>query len=236
MPLPAPTPFLILLSIPDAGRNDLYVTVCDAAFDPRGKQRPRNVEVVATLCRDDGVQLSDCISLGVGEDLVNEFSSVIYYHNNSPRWQETFKVTIDPEQFAHTHIKFCFKHCQSSQERTKNEIFCFTFMRLLDPQSRTALPDGVHEPSVYRYQKLFDSVNEGQPPYLQNTDRLERLPKDRFTVQTTLCSTKVCVCVSVSVCVCVCVCVCVPLPTLLSAHFCFIQPPPPPTALASCLP
>ena len=34
----------------------------------------------------------DCIYPGAGENAVNEFKSIILYHRNDPKWDETIKV------------------------------------------------------------------------------------------------------------------------------------------------
>lgn len=34
----------------------------------------------------------DCIYPGAGEDPVDEFKSIILYHRNDPKWDETVKV------------------------------------------------------------------------------------------------------------------------------------------------
>ena len=36
--------------------------------------------------------IQDCIFLGAGGSSVTEYQSIIFYHNSSPKWNETIKV------------------------------------------------------------------------------------------------------------------------------------------------
>lgn len=40
------------------------------------------------------VILQDVISYGCGGDMMSEYKSLIYYHEDKPKWQETVKVTV----------------------------------------------------------------------------------------------------------------------------------------------
>lgn len=48
--------------------------------------------------------------MGGGVEALNEFKSVIYYHEDKPKWHEIFKVAVPIEEFKSSHIKFTFKH------------------------------------------------------------------------------------------------------------------------------
>ena len=45
---------------------------------------------------DDGTQVQNCLLNGVGDDThaVSEYISTVFYHTNSPKWRETFKVDV----------------------------------------------------------------------------------------------------------------------------------------------
>lgn len=48
--------------------------------------------------------------MGGGLQLQTEYRSVIYYHEDKPRWNETFKVAIPIDDFKVSHLLFTFKH------------------------------------------------------------------------------------------------------------------------------
>ena len=37
--------------------------------------------------------LQDVISFGCGGDMMSEYKSMVYYHEDKPKWFETFKVS-----------------------------------------------------------------------------------------------------------------------------------------------
>jgi hypothetical protein len=83
-----------------------------------------------------------------------EYSSLIYYHSNSPEWRETIKVVVPPELYEKAHIRFNFRHCtsKSAPGKKKDEIFCFAFQRLVDPGKSTHILDKMHQLSLYKYE------------------------------------------------------------------------------------
>jgi hypothetical protein len=48
----------------------------------------------------------DVLISGAGEMPVREWKSIVYYHNNTPRWNETFKLLIPPHKFRDYHLYF----------------------------------------------------------------------------------------------------------------------------------
>ena len=55
------------------------------------------------------------ISIGGGAELQSEYKSVIYRHQDSPRWYETFKIAVPIEEFYNCHLKFTFKHISGNE-------------------------------------------------------------------------------------------------------------------------
>jgi len=43
----------------------------------------------------------------------SEFHSVILYHNNSPRWNETIRLSLPLEAFPDAHVRLEYRHCSS---------------------------------------------------------------------------------------------------------------------------
>lgn len=37
---------------------------------------------------------------------MKEWNSIVYYHCNTPRWNETFKLNIPPQKYPDYHIFF----------------------------------------------------------------------------------------------------------------------------------
>lgn len=60
--------------------------------------------------------LQGVINHGAGGEMLSKFRSVIYYHEDKPRWGDTVKVAISTEEeFRGLHLKFLFKHRSSSE-------------------------------------------------------------------------------------------------------------------------
>ena len=55
------------------------------------------------------------ISVGGNTELVSEYKSVVYRHQDSPRWYETFKIAVPIEEFYNCHLKFIFRHKSGSE-------------------------------------------------------------------------------------------------------------------------
>lgn len=56
------------------------------------------------------LSFQEVILMGGGLPLQTEYHSVIYYHEDKPRWNETFKVAIPIDDFKSSHLLFTFKH------------------------------------------------------------------------------------------------------------------------------
>ncbi len=125
--------------MPGDVRNDLYVTLCNAEFERGQKKAGRNVEVEMSVLLDDGQVLTNCASMGTGEAPLGQYHSTIFYHNNSPHWNETVKVVIPIELFERAHLRFYFRHCSSHEARDKNAIFGFTFLPLMQRDASNSL-------------------------------------------------------------------------------------------------
>lgn len=74
-------------------RNDLYLTLISGEFTKGSKGSDKNIEVTAVVCDEKGSIVPGILTLGAGAAMVNEYKSVIYYHDDKPKWHETFKVS-----------------------------------------------------------------------------------------------------------------------------------------------
>eukprot|EP00105_Crassostrea_gigas_P042991 XP_019927139.1 PREDICTED: dedicator of cytokinesis protein 1 isoform X1 [Crassostrea gigas] len=133
-------------------RNDIYVTIKGGEFT-RGpaKTADKNVEVTMVVCNNKGEVLKDVISYGCGGDMMSEYKSLIYYHEDKPKWQETVKVAISTEEeFKGLHLKFTFKHRSTSETKDRSERpFAMAFIKLMNKNS-TTLSDTDHNLLVYK--------------------------------------------------------------------------------------
>jgi dedicator of cytokinesis protein 1 len=94
--------------------------------------------------------LQGVITLGGGVEVINEYRSVIYYHEDKPRWFEIFKVAVPIEEFKGSHLKFMFKHRSSNETKDKTEKpFAMSYVKLMQDNG-TTLPDIQHELLVYK--------------------------------------------------------------------------------------
>nr|AKO62845.1 mbc isoform a [Prodiamesa olivacea] len=185
-------------------RNDLYVTLVSGEFSKiSGKTSDKNIEVSINVYKDNGETVSDVISQGGGASLVSEYRSIIYYHEDRPKWNETFKINVPIEEFAKCHLKFMFKHRSSNESKDKNEKpFAMAFVKLQQDDG-TTLSQDKHSLVVYKidYKKIdkeaqfnyytlpsrtFELMTTPKP----SAPGFSLLPKDAFTIETNLCSTK----------------------------------------------
>lgn len=79
--------------LPGDVRNDLYLTLVGGEFAKGSKSSDKNIEVTATVCNEKGVVVPGVLTLGAGAAMLNEYKSVIYYHEDRPKWNETFRVS-----------------------------------------------------------------------------------------------------------------------------------------------
>ncbi|KAG8178683.1 hypothetical protein JTE90_011611 [Oedothorax gibbosus] len=145
--------------LPGDVRNDLYLTISYGEFTKGAKSSDRNIEVSVKVLNEKGQLISDVISLGSGSDAINEYKSVIYYHEDKPKWMETFKIAIPIEEFYNAHLKFTFKHRSSNDAKDRAEkAFAISFVKLMQ-ENGTTLKDEIHELLVYKidYKKFDDN-------------------------------------------------------------------------------
>ncbi|CAH2059709.1 unnamed protein product, partial [Iphiclides podalirius] len=196
--------------LPGDARNDLYVTLCGGAFSRGGgKSSERNVELTARVVDRRGRTVPGVISIGADLPLVNEYTSLVYYHDDRPRWQEVFKVCLDIEAFKEAHIVFLCRHRSSNEAKDRAEkFFALSYLRLMQREGTTT-PDMQHNLCVYKIEhrraggeaeaeaagvclglpSRRDELPAGAEKGLTR-GLLALLPRDSLCVATRLCSTK----------------------------------------------
>ncbi|CAH1099777.1 unnamed protein product [Psylliodes chrysocephalus] len=190
--------------LPGDVRNDLYLTILSGEFSKGNKKSDKNVEVIVRVCNQKGQPIPGVISIGGGVSLINEYRSVIYYHEDKPQWHETFKVAIPIEEFKTSHLKFIFKHRSSNEAKDKSEKpFGMCYVKLMEDDG-TTLKDAKHNLVVYKIDhKKFDessldyfSLPSKMEDVKDNHKEKPQIPglsmstKDSFSISSNICSTK----------------------------------------------
>ncbi|XP_011063239.1 PREDICTED: dedicator of cytokinesis protein 1 isoform X2 [Acromyrmex echinatior] len=191
--------------LPGDVRNDLYLTLISGEFSKGSKSTDKNVEVTVKVCNEYGIAIPGVMTLGGGVSPIDEYRSVIYYHEDKPRWCETFKIAIPIEEFKQAHLKFTFKHRSSNEAKDKSEKpFALSYVRLMQ-RNGTTLQDIQHELLVYKleqkkyeesdisYFKLPSTRGELAELNMEKKPSLGSLTltsKDSFLIATNICSTK----------------------------------------------
>ncbi|CRL05400.1 CLUMA_CG018000, isoform B [Clunio marinus] len=185
-------------------RNDLYITLVQGEFSKTGgKSSDKNIEVTVCVCNEKGEPMKDVITQGGGAPMIGEYHSVIYYHDDKPKWNETFKVNLPIDDFVRCHLKFMFKHRSSNESKDKNEKpFAMSYLKL-QHDSGTTLQQDKHTLVVYRidYKKYDSSSFFNYYALPSHTFELLATPKpsapgftllnkDSFVIDINLCSTK----------------------------------------------
>ncbi|XP_063389536.1 dedicator of cytokinesis protein 1 [Cydia fagiglandana] len=196
---------------PGDTRNDLYVTLCSGSFSRGGvKNSERNIELCARIVDKNGQIVPGVISVGAGVPKVNEYTSLVYYHEDRPRWQETFKVCLGIEEFKEAHLVFLCRHRSSNEAKDRAEKhFALSFLKLMQREGTTT-PDKHHTLCVYKIDNkkasTEDIESEAAAACLALPSRRDELPaqserglvrgplslvhRDSLVVHSKLCSTK----------------------------------------------
>ncbi|ESO92727.1 hypothetical protein LOTGIDRAFT_232874 [Lottia gigantea] len=200
--------------MPGDVRNDIFVTVMSGEFYKSAtKTTDRNVEVTVLVCNSRGDALQEVISYGSGDSMSGEYKSVVYYHEDKPKWFETLKVTISSteEEFRGLHLKFLFKHRSSAEAKDKSEKpFAMSYIRLMN-ENGTTMEDCVHDLLVYKLEckkhedrgylnlpttkrelehRFANHPTTGKVHLQSKSGSIVYSNKDSFTIQTFVCSTK----------------------------------------------
>ncbi|XP_074646963.1 dedicator of cytokinesis protein 3-like isoform X4 [Tubulanus polymorphus] len=184
--------------LPGEVRNDIYVNLVGGEFERAGKSVGKNVEVrLLVLDKDDKV-VEEAIYLGVGEPPVKEVNSVVFYHNNLPRWNETIKLSLPIEKFTTCHVRLEFRHASLN---TDKKLFAFGFFKITGTSGAT-IKDGQHDLFLYKcedvsklrkdyYYKLPCLKEEVDMENVTNDNGFfVRSMRESAVIVTRLCSTK----------------------------------------------
>lgn len=146
--------------MPGDFKNDLYFTIEGAEFEKGGKSIAKNIEASISLINRSGFVIEHCIVPASNCDKVSCYNSSIFYHSNSPRWNEAIKINVPLIEFDEAHIRIEFRHC-STKDRDK-KFLGFSYLPLSDADG-TVIPDKSHELYLYKCDpQLWEPMNEPQ--------------------------------------------------------------------------
>lgn len=200
--------------LPEDIRNDLYLTLVGGDFSSRSTNA-KNIEISVQICNENGDVLDSVITYGAGSEMISDYKSVIYYHEEKPRWMETFKISIPVEHFYNLHLKFTFRHRSSVESKDKEKPFAYAYIKLMN-ENGTTIKDKQHNLIIYKVDtKKFESNLDGafkhllsKPSTKGETEKLTNSNKnlllingnstsgltinlkDSFLIETIICSTK----------------------------------------------
>ncbi|PVD30241.1 hypothetical protein C0Q70_09503 [Pomacea canaliculata] len=151
--------------MPGDVRNDIYITLMNGEFNKGHKTTDRNVEVAMMVCNGRGEVLKNVIGHGCGDGTMTEYKSMVYYHEDKPKWFETVKIAISTEvEFKGLHVKFVFRHKASNEAKDKLEKpFAMSYVHLMNGNG-TTIEDKVHELLAF---KIEGKKHDDSPAYLK---------------------------------------------------------------------
>lgn len=190
--------------MPGDFKNDLYFTLENGEFEKGGKSIPKNIEASISLIDKNGIVINECISPGSNCDNISFYRSCIFYHSNSPKWNDSIKINVPLAEFDNAHIRIEFRHCSTKEKEKKFIGFCFL---PLSDEDGTVIADNSHElylykcdPQVWQDESLnltkYTKLPFGPSAKVQSNARLSQQQhfthssREMVTVRTFLLSTK----------------------------------------------
>ncbi|KAH7642670.1 dedicator of cytokinesis protein 1-like protein [Dermatophagoides farinae] len=150
--------------LPEDVRNDLYLTLVSGEFHKGSKKSERNIEVTVKIIDENGMVINDCLAVDSHNTMDSLYRSVVYYHEDKPKWMETIKIVLPTEKFPDAHLKFTFKHRSSNENKDKNEKpFAIAFIKLMNADE-TTLANQIYRPFIYKIDSK--KINENDKSYL----------------------------------------------------------------------
>ncbi|KAL6044687.1 Dedicator of cytokinesis protein 3, partial [Balamuthia mandrillaris] len=167
-------------------RNEMYVTLDSTEVSQDRKRSAKNVEIIMSIRDSKGNILPDGICRGAGDPPASTYQSIVFYHTNTPKWDETVPILIPPTDITNYHLYFEIRHCSTKNSKKERSTFAFTFIRLTD-EFGTVLADGEH------VLPTFKPMKGDAPPtlYLTDSSKVQQRKGEMLKVNTLLCSTQI---------------------------------------------
>ena len=143
-------------------RNDFYATLGSAqVFQERSKRSPKNVCLVLQVIDSSGRVVDDCIvssstssssTNSSTRESITKYKSTVYYHCNTPKWEETVRVNLGNADFTKCRLLCSLYHISSNtgNTNTSGEVdkpFGYAFLDL--SRNGHMVADGEHSLDVY---------------------------------------------------------------------------------------
>ncbi|XP_021369195.1 dedicator of cytokinesis protein 4-like isoform X3 [Mizuhopecten yessoensis] len=194
--------FTDLIINPGQMRNDIYLTLVSGEYERGKKKSEKNVEIVVTAFDSKGVEIKNCMSFGCGEKPQTNFYSTIYYHDNSPQWNETVRLSVPMEMLPKSRIRFDIYHC-STRGKENKKLVGFAFLCVTDDKD-IVIQDGSHDLCIFQCEEiskvvfkkycglpfLYDDMGDVRMSVFPSNTPYKRSAREKLTVKTQLCSTK----------------------------------------------
>lgn len=184
--------------MPGDVRNDLFFVLEKGEFERGGKSTGKNIEVTVNVVDSSGKVIADCLWGASGMEPNHFYKSLILYHNNSPSWNETVRLSLEIDKFSSAHVRYEFRHC-SARDKSEPKLFGFSFARLMEPSGAT-IADGSHDLYVYKCEDISKLANasylnlrcsaKDEQAQLDQNSTFHRSSKEVLSVKSMLISTK----------------------------------------------
>ncbi|XP_033744691.1 dedicator of cytokinesis protein 4-like isoform X3 [Pecten maximus] len=194
--------FTDLIINPGQMRNDIYLTLVSGEYERGRKKSEKNVEIVVTAFNSNGEEIKNCMSFGCGEKPQTNFYSTTYYHDNSPQWNETVRLSVPMEMLPKSQIRFDVYHC-STRGRENKKLVGFAFLCVTNNED-VVIQDGSHDLCIYQCEDiskvvfkkyrglpyLYDDLGDPRLSMFPSNLAYKKSAREKLTVKTQLCSTK----------------------------------------------
>jgi dedicator of cytokinesis protein 3 len=131
--------------LPGIFKNSFYISLTSGEFT---LDKSSSVEVTICVRTDSGQTVSECIEFGRGDKPTTEFTSSVYYHNDNPKWNETFSLCLPQEMVPLCHLFLSLRQCSSSGSKEMGNAF----LKLTKPDG-TVIDDSAHVIQIFKPQK-----------------------------------------------------------------------------------
>lgn len=179
-------------------RHDVYLTLMNGVFNRGVKRADKNVQIDLEVLDEKDNVIENCIMPGIGEPSITTYHSLVQYHNATPVFHETIKLSIPHDMMRTARVRFYAYHKSTiiSSKIGKSEPFAISHLKLMKDDD-TTIEDGLHELFVYKYKETARGaykfttlpwINDPAVPQIVSPDLL--CPRDSLHIRTQICSTK----------------------------------------------